>query len=217
MLLQLRKTGDPQPAREILHRCEQEEQTKLAEVCQNLEPTPEERRRRRKRALQRLASSLRVIAGLARSVREDKVRLSTEQLVLRAFPSRPLQSVGAKELLKETKRGNGDQVRRMLARDRFLVYEYDFVGRTALHHAARRNLFGIMKTLLEKNADPNAGDISGRTPLYIAAKYASVGAVKILLVYHASPFFGAKGERLPMDVARSGNIKGVLRSAIKVT
>jgi len=57
-----------------------------------------------------------------------------------------------------------------LKRDKYIVYEYDHVGETALHWAAKRNRVENVKLLIQSGAKINARDMGGRTPLFLACK-----------------------------------------------
>lgn len=67
-----------------------------------------------------------------------------------------------------------DEMSLMLKNDRFLVYEFDHVGETALHWAAKRNRTDFVKLFLTTGARIDQRDLGGRTPLLLAAKHGNL-------------------------------------------
>jgi ankyrin repeat protein len=59
----------------------------------------------------------------------------------------------------------------MLHKDKYLVFEFDNVGETGLHWAAKRNKKDVIKLLLDNCAKVNYRDMGGRTALFLAAKH----------------------------------------------
>ncbi len=172
--------------------------------------------RRIKQALRKLAGTFAIIKTLMRATGLPPKKSAELDLIEKAFPARPFQSEHASEFFNTVTQGDLTNIRVMLNKNRFLVYDFDYVGRTALHVAARKNHVEVMKELLGRLADPNATDISGRTPLYVAAKYASITAVKLLLEHKANPTYITRGNLTPLDVAHTHLIKKVLKIAVKV-
>ena len=101
----------------------------------------------------------------------------------------------------------------MLRKDRFLVYEYDDVGATAIHWAAKRNKTAILRLLIQNGAKINARDMGGRTALYIASKNNNLPAVKVLLAGKANPSIKTYGGSSPMEVTENEKIKAFLAKA----
>eukprot|EP01022_Parablepharisma_sp_SALTPOND_P007479 TRINITY_DN1308_c0_g1_i1.p2 TRINITY_DN1308_c0_g1~~TRINITY_DN1308_c0_g1_i1.p2 ORF type:complete len:438 (+),score=32.09 TRINITY_DN1308_c0_g1_i1:2554-3867(+) len=190
------------------------EEEKLKEIYENLDFSKDERQKHVKRAVRRLSNSLYFISKLRRSLPSAKPKPC--EFVLPSLPKEPLQSENATEFLIAVKCANLAKVKEMLEKNRYLVYEFDYVGRTALHHACRRNLYNIMVVLVQYWADVNACDAAGRAPLYLAAKYASAGAVKLLLRNNASLYYCTHTGKTPMEVARNTAIKTVLDNGLKV-
>ncbi len=80
----------------------------------------------------------------------------------------------------------------------------DYLGRTALHIAARYSSVDAVRRLLEMGASVHARDNRGRTPLHITRYDQSdnVEIVKLLLAYGANPDIeDFRGQR-PIDIIR---------------
>ena len=58
----------------------------------------------------------------------------------------------------------------LLLHNKWLVYDFDHIGQTALIWACKRNNYKMVKFLVEKNSDVNQEDIASRTALYYAIK-----------------------------------------------
>ncbi len=174
------------------------------------------KRRRMQQALKKLVGTCGIIKSLIGKTGLTKKKALKSGLVEMASPTKPFQSEGASKFFNEVAQGNMMGIRMMLNKNKYLVYDFDYVGRTALHIAARRSNVEVIRELLDRLADPNASDISGRTPLYVAAKHASITAVKLLLVNKANPSFVTHGNLTPLDVAHTHLIKEVLQTAVKV-
>jgi len=86
-------------------------------------------------------------------------------------------------------------------------------GITPLHFAAGEDDLDVIQRLItEKNI--NLATENGSTPLHMAAHDKKMGVVKLLLNQGADPLIKDKKDRLAMNVAKSKEIKAVLRSAI---
>ena len=101
------------------------------------------------------------------------------------FPQTPYFRPKSKLLIDNVKRGDIDEIYRMLNNDRFLVYDFDHIKQTCLHWAAKRNRPEIIKVLLHFGAYIDAKDSGKRTPLYLAAKMGNIKWVKVLLANEA--------------------------------
>ncbi len=106
----------------------------------------------------------------------------------KAFTNEPFQrGATAKIFFEAVKQGNLELLETMLNKDRFIVYEFDHVGETALHWAAKRNMPHVIKLLFKYGAFANQKDLGGRTPLFLATKHGNLKAVKALLLHKAKP------------------------------
>lgn len=86
------------------------------------------------------------------------------------FPQRPYESELAKEFIHAVKVQQMDTVQNLLARNRFLVFHFDYYNMTCLHWSAKKGHFRITKLLLEHGADADGVDVLGRNPLYHAVE-----------------------------------------------
>jgi ankyrin repeat protein len=68
-----------------------------------------------------------------------------------------------------------------------MVHQFDYLGLTPLHVAAKMNLLEMCKVLCQRNSYVNKVDLLGRTPLYIATKNGHLRIVKYLLKQKAIP------------------------------
>ena len=104
------------------------------------------------------------------------------------FPPVPfLRGAKARVFFKAVKDNNLEQVRRMINAEKWIIYEYDHMKKSALHWAARRNYLDIIQILLENGAQVDKLDVLGCTPLFYAAKYHYLRAVKMFLSWKAKP------------------------------
>ena len=55
-----------------------------------------------------------------------------------------------------------------------MVYEFDYVGETALHWAAKRNKPDLIKMLLKFGSRIDQRDLGGRTALFLASKHGNL-------------------------------------------
>ena len=89
-----------------------------------------------------------------------------ENLFNRKAYSRP----DGKRFIEACREGRVRDVETLLARDKYLVYDFDFAEQTGLHWAAKRDKLNVVKYLLMKGAYPDSTDIGHRTPLFLASK-----------------------------------------------
>ncbi len=54
----------------------------------------------------------------------------------------------------------------MLRINKFLYFEFDSMGQTALHWAVKKSHMDIVKLLLDQKLDVNVYDKLGKTPLF---------------------------------------------------
>lgn len=200
--------------KQVIHESEEQ---KLKRIYENLDFNKDEHRRHIKRSIRTLSNSIHFVASLRNTLGKSNVpeEMKNPMLIFTKMPKKALESPDALNFMRAVKFGDFYKVKYLLRENRYLVYEYDSVGRTALHNAARKNYCDIMELLIENLADCNACDSCGRTPLYLASKFASVAAVKILLKNKASPFHATHAGKTPIDVARTDNIKSILNIALQ--
>ena len=103
------------------------------------------------------------------------------------FPYEPFQSEYSKAFFEAVKFSNYDRIERLLAIDRFLVFQYDECKQTGLMWAAKRNNTEMVKYLCEKHSRVNFRDICGRTALLFATRSGNLAMVKTLLSFKADP------------------------------
>lgn len=97
--------------------------------------------------------------------------------------------------------------------DRFIVYEHDHMEMTALHWAAKRNHFEIIKLLIDRHAQVNKQDYLGRTALFLAAENNYLKSCKALLVGRAKPNIRSGQGLSSIDVCTDWQISGFLKKA----
>lgn len=103
------------------------------------------------------------------------------------------------------------EVAGILLRHGARVDERDYLGLTALHHAAVYGLQETAWTLLTAGADPNAaGGADGRTPLMMAVAAEHTETVQALLQYGADPDRRSAGGVVPLDLSGSLLIRDLL-------
>jgi len=76
-------------------------------------------------------------------------------------------------------------------------------GYTALHEACYHGRPGVIKCLLEKNANVDALSKNGSTPLLVAAREGKAEAVRLLIAHRAHPDDGGDKGWTPLSVAAS--------------
>ena len=72
-------------------------------------------------------------------------------------------------------------------KDKYLVHQFDFLGMTPLHHAAKNNNFEMVKILCHYKSYVNKIDQLGRTPMYLATKNGNYKIVKYLIQQQSIP------------------------------
>ena len=85
-------------------------------------------------------------------------------------------------------------------------------GGTLLHVAARRNLAGLCRWLLDRGADVNRTDILGRTALHHAVRDGAVDAARLLIARGADLDAKDWQGRTPLDLAEAGNGEALARA-----
>ncbi|XP_052232310.1 ankyrin repeat domain-containing protein 27-like isoform X4 [Dreissena polymorpha] len=91
---------------------------------------------------------------------------------------------------------------------------HDQHGEIPLHLACARSSPAIVQLLLEKSSFVNVGNVDGYTPLHQAAHMGHTESVKILLKFGASPSRIALDQKTPLDMAKTDEIKTLLKNYI---
>jgi len=97
--------------------------------------------------------------------------------------------------------GNLDAVHQLLNANADLLNARDATGCTPLLFAAANGRPDVVKTLLERGAQPNIGDNDRKTPLHWAAGMGHIAIVQLLLVKGADPTLPDKDGHTPLDWA----------------
>ena len=88
---------------------------------------------------------------------------------------------------KAIKDADIDNIKILIKNNYKLALFKDEFGQTALHIAAKRNVFQIILLLISRLADINAQDIYGRTPLMCACENGHLDTICVLLINYADP------------------------------
>lgn len=75
-----------------------------------------------------------------------------------------------------------------MERNRYLLFEFNHVGQTCLHIAAKYKSMKILRYLIQHGADYEARDLMGRTPLFYAVQAENREAFRLLLYTGAVPW-----------------------------
>jgi len=146
-----------------------------------------------------------------------KLKLEPDELAKGyVFSKEPYDKKYSKELFIAVKTGDYQSVEQYLKKDRYLVYAYDHVNRTALHWAARRGHVKIAELLLKNGADPNATDFLDRNPLHFAVKLNSLDLVRLLILHECDPFQCDKRGAVPLKMSSDQYIQLLLKKAGQV-
>ena len=101
------------------------------------------------------------------------MRVTPEELYTKnILPREPFyRGPDAHKFFEAIKTNDSNTVITMIMKDRFIIFEHDAVGETALHWAAKRNRPDMVKILIDNGAIIDARDMGGRSPLYLASKF----------------------------------------------
>jgi len=97
------------------------------------------------------------------------------------LPTSPFHRPWSRYLFEGIKTGDVNTVERLLKSDPLLVHDFDDIGMTPLHWAAKKGHHDIAKDLVNKKALVNACDILKRSPLYFAIESKSEKVLSLLL------------------------------------
>lgn len=104
-----------------------------------------------------------------------------------------------------------ERVQKLLDKDPFIINEFNYHKQTALHCAANRNHYQIIRLLLQRGIRVNTQDYRGRTPLFLAVKYNYLRSVKALLTGKANPGLRDDDNLSCIDIAKDLKIENLLR------
>ena len=128
----------------------------------------------------------------------------------------PYQKGFSKELIMAAKEGDANIVMKYLKVNKYLVYDFDFSNKTALHWATMRGHHHIMVILLQWHADVDAQDIHRKTPLHYATQLGDIIGCKILLASEADPFIHCNLGLEPMDFTTNERILMLYKRVRKI-
>lgn len=86
------------------------------------------------------------------------------------FPVKEFQLLKSKQFLAAVKENKIGKARELLKENKYLIYQFDKLKRTALHLAVQNNNQEMVKFLIRHKAFVNDIDLLGNTPLYYAIK-----------------------------------------------
>ena len=104
------------------------------------------------------------------------------------FSKKPYQKEFSYQFIENVKLGKIHEAYRLLKKNKYLVYDFDWIHLTPLHWACKRNHENVAIMLITFKSDVNVKDILGRTPQYYALLNQNVKIVKLLLLNEASPW-----------------------------
>jgi hypothetical protein len=132
------------------------------------------------------------------------------------FSSKPLQKQYSKDFIGACRQGDTILAKICLIKNKFLVYDYDYTGKTALHWATIRSNYSIMELLLQYHTDVDAKDLLSRTPLHYAALHNDITSIKLLLSSNADPFIHCTLGLEPKEMATLESIKALFKKVRKL-
>lgn len=110
------------------------------------------------------------------------------------FTAEPYGRADSQRLFQAIKAGNIKVVKKLLAKNRYLIHDFDNIHQKPLHWAARYEKLAIVKLLLDAGADIDAKDLIGRTPIYFALCGNNVEVVKYLFRMKCNPWSSGTGD-----------------------
>ena len=111
----------------------------------------------------------------------------------------PIQDTEGLYLFKAIKDGDLENIERIIKSNYNYALFKDEFGQTAMHIAAKRNIYQIIQLLISRLGDIDAQDIYGRTPLMCATEYMHLETICVLLCYYADPNIEDKQGKKAID------------------
>lgn len=121
--------------------------------------------------------------GLTIAMQESSLKAARALLARPGTDVNALNTVGESALMMAALKGNIDGATLLLERGA----QVNKSGWTPLHYAATGPEPALVRLLIDRGADLNAGSPNGTTPLMMAAQYGSEDSVKLLLERGADP------------------------------
>lgn len=105
-----------------------------------------------------------------------------------------------------------DKIVEYLIERGLLYYDENKKGRTPIFAAASRGKISVVQVLLDRGDRVNRKDKKGNTPLHLAAQQGEKAMVELLLAGGADKKAANNKGKTPFDVARTTEIKRILKS-----
>jgi len=121
------------------------------------------------------------------------------------------------QLRAAAQRGNASLLQSVLTQKGININSADGLGNTALHYSAHHDHPATLEMLLEAGADPNVQNTSGDTPLHKAIAKNSIPCIKALIEHGANPKTENKEKKTPERMAKSKEVKELLKNAKKTS
>lgn len=104
------------------------------------------------------------------------------------FPIVPYSLSQSKRFMNKVQECRDHEVRSMLLKNRFLIYQIDTFGRTALHRAVQQSCTSMVLLLLSFSPSISCCDFAGRAPLSYSLLQGTTEISKLLLSKGANPW-----------------------------
>lgn len=104
------------------------------------------------------------------------------------FSEKPYEKKYSREFIDACKDNNVSAIRKLLKKDKYLVYDFDWCRLTGLHWACTFGYGDVAELLCKNFADVEFRDTLGRTPLYFAISSVDTQCIRALLSNDAEPW-----------------------------